>query len=51
VKLRDVLTDVGQIEDAGNRIAYDFNNTIPKYMKPSVPFGKKSLKSLDKAMN
>jgi hypothetical protein len=51
VKLRDVLADVGVIEDIGNMISYDFNNTMPRYMKPAVPFGKASLKSLDKAMN
>jgi hypothetical protein len=51
VKLRDVLADVGVIEDIGNMISYDFNNTMPRYMKPAIPFGKGALKSLDKAMN
>jgi hypothetical protein len=51
VKLSDVFNDVDEIEKAGQTIAFDFNNTMPKYMLPSVPYGTKSLKSLDKAMN
>jgi hypothetical protein len=51
VKLRDILADVGIIQDIGNMISNDFNNVMPRYMKPSVPLGKASLKSLDKAMN
>ena len=51
VKLREVLSDVSVIEDIGNTISYDFNYHIPRYMKPSIPFGNKALNSLDKAMN
>ena len=51
VKLRDILADVGVIQDIGNMISNDFNNVMPRYMKPSVPLGKSSLNSLDKAMN
>ena len=51
VKLRDVLSDVGVLEDIGNMISYDFNNTMPRYMKPAVPLGTGALKMLDKAMN
>jgi|LauGreDrversion4_2_1035121.scaffolds.fasta_scaffold21852_3 hypothetical protein len=51
VKLRDVLVDVKVIEDIGNKISYDFTYHMPRYMKPAIPFGKKSLKNLDKAMN
>lgn len=51
VKLREVLTDVGVIEDIGNKISYDFNYHMPRYMKPSIPYGTKSLKSLNKAIN
>jgi hypothetical protein len=51
VKLREVLADVGVLEDIGNMISYDFNNTMPRYMKPAVPLGSGALKMLDKAMN
>ena len=51
VKLREVLADVGVLEDIGNMISYDFNNTIPRYMKPAVPLGTGALKMLDKAIN
>ena len=50
VKLRDVLADVGVIEDIGDTIAYDFNNVIPSYMKPSAPFGKTAMDNLNKAI-
>jgi hypothetical protein len=51
VKLREVLADVGVLEDIGNMISYDFNNTMPRYMKPAVPLGTGALNMLDKAMN
>jgi hypothetical protein len=51
VKLRDILTDVKVIEDAGNRIAHDFNITMPRYMKRAKPPAKGALKDLDKAIN
>ena len=51
VKLREIISDVGVLEDIGNMISYDFNNTIPRYMKPSIPLGTGALKMLDKAMN
>ena len=51
VELRDILADVGIIKEIGDMISNDFNNVMPRYMKPSVPLGKSSLKSLDKAMN
>ena len=51
VKLRDILVDVGVIEDIGNMISYDFNNSMPRYMKPGIPLGTAALKSLSKAMN
>ena len=51
VKLRDILADVSAVEDAGNMISYDFNNKMPRYMKPGVPLGRTALKSLDKAIN
>jgi hypothetical protein len=51
VKLRDVLSDVSVIEQIGKDISYDFNHNMPRYMKPSIPFGQKSLRNLDKAMN
>lgn len=50
VKLRDVIADVGVLEGIGNMISYDFNNTMPRYMKPSVPLGKSAMKRLDKAI-
>ena len=51
VKLRDILVDVGVIEDIGNMISYDFNNSMPRYMKPAIPLGTAALKSLNKATN
>lgn len=51
VKLRDILADVGIIKEIGDMISNDFNNVMPRYMKPSMPLGKASLDSLDKAMN
>lgn len=51
VKLRDVISDVGVIEDLGNRISYDFNNTMPRYLTPAKPLGTRALKDLDKAIN
>lgn len=51
VKLRDIIADVGIIQDIGNMISNDFNNVMPRYMKPGIPLGKASLNSLDKAMN
>lgn len=51
VKLRDILADVGVIQEIGNMISDDFNNVMPRYMKPSVPLGSAALGSLDKAMN
>ena len=50
VKIRDVLTDVSVISDIGKKISYDFNNVMPRYMKPSIPLGNNALKSLDKAI-
>lgn len=49
VKLRDILVDVNVIQDIGNTISYDFNNRMPRYMKPSIPLGKAAMKSLNKA--
>ena len=51
VKLRDILTDVKVIEDAGNRISHDFNITMPRYMKRAKPPAKTASKDLDKAVN
>jgi hypothetical protein len=51
VKLRDILADVGAIENVGNMISYDFNNKMPRYMKPAIPLGTSALKSIDKAIN
>jgi len=51
VKLRDILADVGVIQEIGNMISDDFNNVMPRYMKPSMPLGSAALGSLDKAMN
>jgi hypothetical protein len=51
VKLRDILVDVGVLQDIGNMISYDFNNTMPQYMKPAAPLGNLALDSLDKAIN
>lgn len=51
VKLRDILVDVGALQDIGNMISYDFNNTMPRYMKPSIPLGSSALRNLDKAVN
>ena len=51
VKLREVIADVGVLEDIGNMISYDFNNTMPQYMKPAIPLGSDALKLLSKAMN
>jgi hypothetical protein len=51
VSLGEILSDVGVIQDIGNTISYDFNNTMPRYMKPAMPLGKASLDSLDKAIN
>jgi hypothetical protein len=51
VKLRDLLADVGVIQEIGKTISNDFNNVMPRYMKPSAPLGKSSIKSLDKALN
>ena len=50
VKLRDILSDVSVIEDIGNMISYDFNNTMPRYMKPAIPIGNASLFHLEKAI-
>ena len=51
VKLREILVDVGVLTDIGNMISYDFNNTMPQYMKPATPLGNLALDSLDKAIN
>lgn len=51
VKLRDILADVGAIESVGSMISYDFNNRMPRYMKPAVPLGTSALKSINKAIN
>jgi hypothetical protein len=51
VKLREVISDVGVIEDIGNMISYDFKNTMPRYMNPAVPLGTMAMDSLDKAVN
>lgn len=51
VKLREVIADVGVLEDIGNMISFDFNNTMPQYMKPAVPLGTTALGLIDKAMN
>jgi len=51
MKLDSILTDVGVIQDIGNMISYDFNNTMPGYMRSSIPLGTASLNSLDKAIN
>ena len=50
-KLRDIITDVSVIEDLGNKVSYDFNNTMPRYMKKAVPRGKLAGTELDKAIN
>jgi len=51
VKLREVIADVGVLEDIGNMISYDFNNTMPQYMKPAIPLGTGAMGLLDKAVN
>lgn len=50
VRLNEILSDVQVIQDIGNTISFDFNNTMPRYMKPSIPLGKASMKSLDRAL-
>jgi hypothetical protein len=50
VKIRNVLTDVGVFEDIGSKISHDFNNVMPRYMKPSIPLGRVALKNLEKAI-
>ena len=51
VKLRDIISDVGVLEDIGNMITYDFTNTMPRYMGPAIPIGNDAMKHLDKAIN
>ena len=51
VRLNEILSDVQVIQDIGNTISFDFNNTMPRYMKPSIPLGTASMKSLDRAIN
>lgn len=48
-KLREVISDVSVIEDIGNMISYDFNNTMPRYMRPAVPMGSMAMKHLNQA--
>jgi hypothetical protein len=50
VRLNEILADVSVIQDIGNMISFDFNVTMPRYMKPSEPLGKASMKSLDRAL-
>lgn len=50
VRLNEILADVQVIQDIGNTISFDFNNTMPRYMKPSIPLGTASMKSLDRAL-
>jgi hypothetical protein len=51
VRLNEILADVSVIQDIGNTISYDFNNTMPRYMKPAIPLGTASIKSLNRAVN
>jgi len=51
VQLREVIADVAVIEDIGNMISYDFNNTMPRYMNPAIPIGTSAMDSIDKAIN
>jgi hypothetical protein len=51
VKLRDIISDVGVLEDIGNMISYDFTNSMPRYMSPAIPIGNDAMKNLDKAIN
>ena len=51
VQLREVIADVSVLSDIGDMISYDFNITMPRYMKPSTPIGNVALDLLDKAIN
>jgi hypothetical protein len=46
-KLRDILVDVSQIKDVGNKIAYDMTKTVPRLMKPAMPYIYKTADALD----
>jgi len=47
IKLRDILTDVSKIKDVGDKIAYDMTKTVPRLMKPAMPFIYKTASAVD----
>jgi hypothetical protein len=51
VKLRELLIDVGAIQDVGNTISTHFTKVMPNYMRSSVPHGQRAMNYLDAAVN
>ena len=47
VKLRDILVDVSQIKEVGDKISYDMTKTVPRLMKPAMPYIYKTADALD----
>jgi len=47
VRLRDILKDVMKIKDVGDKISFDMTKTIPRYMKPAMPFIYKTADAVD----
>jgi hypothetical protein len=47
IKLRDILKDVSKIKDVGDKIAYDMTKTVPRFMKPAMPYIYKTANAVD----
>jgi hypothetical protein len=48
VRVRDILKDVSKIKDVGDKISYDMTKTIPRYMKPAMPYIYKTANAIDR---
>ena len=49
VKLVDVMDDVSVITDIGDKMSFDFNKKIPRYLRPATPAAKAVKKHLEAA--
>lgn len=51
VKLIDIIDDVNMLSEIGDKMTSDFNQKIPRYMRPATPAAKSARKHLDAALN
>ena len=47
IRLRDILKDVSKFSEVGDKFSHDMTKTVPRYMKPAMPYIHKTADAID----